>query len=171
MYAAARSGAPFYGRAVSGSAVNWPGNPSYSLTYRLQEDLALRPAVVTVLIGANDLAGGAYATTQAWLNDLWAYTALVKSSGARVMVGTILPQCGFPNSAEHNSRRAAANAAIRAAVGNQIDAVIDFAADAVIGPDAAACDTSLYYDRLHPTEAGQQRMAMIYTAAVDRPGP
>jgi hypothetical protein len=70
-----------------------------------------------------------------------------------------------------NTNRAAFNKIIRAAVGTKIDAVYDFAADPVMGPDAAACDTTLYKDGLHPTDfgpgSGQSRLELIYAPVVD----
>ena len=59
-------------------------------------------------------------------------------------------------------------------MGVHIDAVIDFAADPVMGPDSAAQDKTLYHDGLHPTDGcgmgcgGQGKLAAIYTPVVDR---
>ncbi|MFL6725444.1 MAG: DUF1996 domain-containing protein [Sphingomicrobium sp.] len=151
----------FSGRAVGGSTIA-------TMSGRFSADSAVKPGTVTVLIGANDLTG--YASTTDWLNALWAYTAQWKATGAKVVVGTVLPQC---NNSAHNARRVAANAAIRAALGSKIDAVADYAADPVMGPDAAACNLSLYKDGLHPTDYetpddGQHKLAVIYTAALDK---
>lgn len=160
IYAAAHPTVSYNGKAVGGSTIA-------TMNSRFAVDSALRPRLVTVLIGANDLTS--YATTNDWLNALWAYTAQWKALGAKVVVGTVLPQC---NNAAHNARRVAANAAIRAAVGNQFDAVADYAADPVMGPDAAACNTSLYKDGLHPTDYqtpddGQHKIEAIYARTVD----
>ena len=52
-------------------------------------------------------------------------------------------------------------------------AVIDFAADPVMGPDTAPLDKTLYKDGLHPTDGGangaggQGKLALIYARAVD----
>ena len=61
------------------------------------------------------------------------------------------------------------------AVGTKIDAVIDFAADPVMGPDQAACDQTLYLpDGIHPTYGaaggvgGQGKLELIYAPVVDR---
>ncbi|MFD1787008.1 GDSL-type esterase/lipase family protein [Sphingomonas floccifaciens] len=145
-----------------------------SLEARFAADAALAPRYVTVLIGANDLTG--YPSADAWLNALWTYVAKWKATGAKVAVGTVLPQCLTQNptvTAEHAARRTIVNAAIRAAVGGKIDGVIDFAADPVMGPDSAACDRSLYGDGLHPTDGtagdanGQGKLSLVYTAAVE----
>ena len=159
MYAAAHPEVTFYGRAVGGSGIP-------TLTSRLDADLALRPTHITVLIGANDLNVG---DPNLWLASLWSYTQTLRATGAKVAVGTILPQCLSSNptyTVAFNHARQAANAAIRAAKGSQIDGVIDFAADPVIGEDADACNTALYSDGVHPTTAGQQQMLLTYEPAV-----
>ena len=143
----------------------------------------MKPAVVTVMIGANDVlsvgaAGSPYATAQDYLNALFAYAAKWRATGAKVIVGTILGQCQVGNlnnvNGRTNTNRVPVNAGIRAAVGTKIDGVYDFAADPVMGTDAAACDTNLFVDGLHPTSGlwnildGQERLAPIYATAVDR---
>ncbi|PZQ61704.1 MAG: hypothetical protein DI544_03475 [Sphingomonas taxi] len=165
------------GVAVSGSRIT-DGNGGNGMVQRRAGDLASGPKIVTVLIGANDLGDGQYATTQDWLNSLWAYVASVKATGAKVAVGTVLPLC-VPQIAyyndRHRERRPIVNAAIRDAAANKtIDAVIDFAADPVMGPDAAACDKTLFKDGIHPTDGnvqlagGSGKMAVIYEKVVDR---
>ena len=133
---------------------------------------------MTVFIGANDIAATwKYATVQDWLNALFAYADRWRATGAKVIVATILPQ-QIPGkddyNAEVNRRRAVANPAIRAAIGTHVDAVADYAADPVMGPEAAASDKSLYQDGLHPTDGcgfgcgGQGKLAVVYAAALDR---
>lgn len=171
MYARLHPQIKFYGRAVSGSRI-------IDLVERLPDDQLFQPKLVTVLIGANDLSDDAsYPQVQDWLNDLFAYTDRLRAGGAQVLVGTVLPRC-VPNTTgtnfKHNLRRVIANTAIRAAVGNRIDGIVDYAADPTIGPDAAACDKALFADGLHPTmgtadfSGGQGIMALIYGKAVDR---
>ncbi|MFD1787010.1 GDSL-type esterase/lipase family protein [Sphingomonas floccifaciens] len=170
IYARNTPGVTFFGKAVGGSGIKG-GN---SLEARFAADVALKPNYVTILIGANDLTG--YPSADDWLDTLWAYVAKWKETGAKVAVATVLPTClpQFPAAtAEHATRRRIANAAIRAAVSGKIDAVIDYAADPVMGPDSAACNRMLYSDGLHPTDGtagdanGQGKLAVVYTAAVN----
>ncbi len=167
LYAASHPKVTFYGKAVGGSGVS-------DLEARADADLALHPRLLTVLIGANDLqaAGGA----RAWLEQLFRYTARFKAAGVTVAVGTLLP-VNIPDqpryTSVHNERRQIVNAELRAAVGHEIDAVIDFAADPAMGPDTAPLDKALYKDGLHPTDGapggvgGQGKLAPIYAKAVD----
>ncbi|MBW6527223.1 SGNH/GDSL hydrolase family protein [Sphingomonas sp. RHCKR7] len=167
LYAAAHPKVTFYGKAVGGSGVN-------DLEARADADLALHPRLLTVLIGANDLQAASGA--RAWLEQLFRYTARFKAAGVTVAVGTLLP-VNMPDQPRytslHNERRQTVNAELRAAVGHEIDAVIDFAADPVMGPDTAPLDKALYKDGLHPTDGGangaggQGKLALIYAKAVD----
>lgn len=171
IYAQLRQGAVTHcGLAVGGSTLD-------SMTARSSGVANCNPGVLTVLIGANDLANvTTNPTTQDWLNKLWAYTDSFRAKGIKVAVGTILPQ--YSSNATYNvtfsTRRAEANKAIRAAVGTRVDAVIDFAADPVMGPDSAAQDLNLYKDGIHPTDGcglgcgGQGKLASVYAPAVDR---
>lgn len=160
MYAAAHPDVTVHGHAVGGSGIN-------DLNGRLEKATALKPSVVTVLIGANDLSGKP--DSGVWLTALWDYVAGIRATGAKVAVGTILPIC-LPESPDYTTRHKAmrpdANAGIRAAVGTHIDAVMDYAADPTIGPDAAACDPKLYPDGLHPAGPAQERMFLVYARAM-----
>ena len=145
-----------------------------AIAARIDKAFACNPAVLTILVGAHGLAERA--GTQYFLRKLFAYTDALRSRGTKVAVATILPEYHPQNpryEITFNRRRADANAAIRAAVGNHIDAVIDFAADPAMGPDSAARDVRLYRDGVHPTDGcglgcgGQGRLAAIYTPVVD----
>jgi hypothetical protein len=137
--------------------------------------LICNPKVLTVLVGAHGLAERT--GTDYFLHQLFAYSDDLRAHGIKVAVATILPEYhpeNPPFDVIFSKRRAEANAAIRAAVGTHIDAVIDFAADPVMGPDAAAKNVSLYRDGTHPTDGcgigcgGQGKLAAIYTPVVDR---
>ena len=153
--------------AVSGSGIN--SGTGGGVTPRINGVRNCNGEVVTLFIGANDLAFAT--TTQDWLNTVFAYTQSLRAQGYKVALGTVLPRIfsGDPTrTALHNSRRAVANAAIRNAVGVQIDAVFDFAANSTIGDDADANDTSLYPDGLHPSGTAHSIMVGIYGPVVDQ---
>ncbi len=145
-----------------------------SLVERFAADQLQHPTHLTVLIGANDMTtyldvGPPAPAPTAWLNSLWSYTDAWRALGVKVAVGTLLSQC-YPNNAVYNNafnaRRAIVNPAIRAAVGTHIDAVIDFAADPVMGGDMSSCDAAYFMDPVHPNPAGQLRMYNVYLPAV-----
>jgi lysophospholipase L1-like esterase len=170
IWAAAHPTVPFYGRAIGGSGLE-------DVLARYDADVVFKPQVVTLLIGANGVSSIGYdwygwKSPQAYADGIFAWAAKWRATGAKVYVGTVLAQCqaGNPNNSNttNNSNRAPINTAIRAGVGTKIDGVIDYAADPIIGTDAAACDTALFSDGVHPTVDGQAKMALLYGAVVDR---
>ena len=172
-YAAASPTVRIRGVAVGGSQLNGTEG-SNTLAARRAADLSHHARILTVFIGANDLGG--YPSGRAYVDTLFSYLAPFRAAGTKIAVATILAR-RVPTSpihdAKHNTNRIEANNLIRAAVGVEIDAVIDFAADPVMGTDDAPLDKTLFYDGLHPTNAcamgcgGQGRLAVIYKAAVD----
>jgi hypothetical protein len=110
------------------------------------------------------------------MESLLAYVEPIRASGAKVAVGTVLPQyhASSPDyNRRFNARRAEVNQALRSLVGSRIDAVIDYAADPEMGSDAAAMNTALYSDGVHPTDGcgmgcgGQGKLAAVYLPVVD----
>jgi lysophospholipase L1-like esterase len=163
LYDSSRPGVTVCGLAVGGSTID-------TVARRVSGVTNCNGEVVTLLIGANDLYNGNTAVTlDMWLAKVWAYTDALRAQGYKVALGTVLPQYNSNSAymAEFNRRRPLANAAIRAAVGAHIDAVIDFAANPTIGPDAAAQNKALYPDGLHPSDSAQSTMATIYGPVVD----
>lgn len=158
-------------RATLGSPSDGPS--VNSLYGRLEDDARLlfdkragRAVVLTVLIGRNDLVGYGGGAA-AYADDLARYIAVVRGAGAdHVVVGTLLPS----DWAAFVGPRAALNAILRKpgwAKAHGIDALADFAASPLMGPDAAAADKSLFADGIHPTDRGYALLAPIYGAAVE----
>lgn len=142
---------------------------------RMDKVMACRPDVLSILVGAHGLEEGP--NTADFLRNLFAYTDAVRRHGIKVAVATVLPEYHVDNpafDAIFSRRRVEANAAIRAAVGSHIDAVIDFAADPIMGPDSAAKDLALYRDGTHPTDGcgmgcgGQGKLASVYAPVMDK---
>ena len=163
----------------------WLGAPGdgpriNSLYGRLEDDAQLlfgkkggRLAVLTVLIGRNDLVGYGGGAA-AYADNLARYIDEMRNAGVdRVVVATLLPSTWAPFTAV----RGGLNAILREpgwAKAHGIDALADFAASPVMGPDAAARDKALYVDGTHPSDRGYELLAPIYGAAIEaalRPGP
>jgi hypothetical protein len=97
----------------------------------------------------------------------FAYSDELRTAGAKVALGTVLP---VANNALHNGNRVLLNGLIRDNLGVHLDAVIDYAADSMIGPDDAATSLTYYSDGVHPTwgaGGGQERMFLVYKPVVD----
>lgn len=115
--------------------------------------------VLSIFIGANDLSG--VTSVASFFADLKAYCLARKAVGWKIILGTLLPNTnsGF------NTKRNAANVLINADP-SFYDVLADFASDATMGTDAAASDTGLYVDGVHPTAAGHVILGAIEEAAI-----
>lgn len=92
-----------------------------------------------------------------------AYWDARKAEGWYIAAGTILPSVDF-----HGADRVTVNSNIAADLGTRCDTIFDFAADATMGPDAAASDSSLYSDGIHPTLTAQETyLEPIYRATMN----
>jgi lysophospholipase L1-like esterase len=151
-------------RAVTASTLT-------SLQGRLSTVLSDDPQVFCVMIGTNDLPAtdGAADT---WVENLLTYTDSIRAGGAKVCVFTLPPKYIAGNATAttaYAAERVRVDNAIRAALtAGRIDAVVDLAADPIMGPDAAARDTSLYSDGTHPTTAGYTKIGAVSQAVVDQ---
>jgi len=149
---------PFQNTAIGGSVFRTGSTP---VVDRISSVLGFGANLVTLLIGANDF--NTYASAQAYADDVFTYTDQIKASGAKIVLGTILPRTGR---AGWNTARAAFNTIVRNAVGSRIDGILDFDTTP-LGVDGAENDTELFGDGLHPTSAGQATLATVYNATVN----
>lgn len=170
-----------HNEAIPGSCIALNPTSTLNLTTRLPllldglpasaADRAGRAFIATVFIGANDLQPY-YNNATTFLAALEDVCAQLKTAGYTVGVATILPKgTAQANFAAHNTLRATANAAITGSwvSSGKCDFIVDFAADATMGPDAAANDTLLYNaDGLHPlATAHGTYLSPIWLAAVN----
>lgn len=118
-----------------------------------------RANILHVMEGGNDIIATPSTAQQAH-DNLAAYVTAAKALGFTVVIHTILPRTtvGF------NTVRNDCNTLIRADLCGA-DAICDAGGDAVIGPDAAASDVSLYGDGTHMTNAGYARWATLTAAS------
>lgn len=119
--------------------------------------------VVFLHMGTNDLTIGGRTAAQIY-SDIQSYAALVKADGARIIISTLLPNSAW--TAGQQTTRNDLNSSIRSGWASFADGLCDFANDAVMGPQAAASNTSLYSDGLHPTDTGHQYLSVLSTAAI-----
>lgn len=97
-----------------------------------------------------DLAAAIYANLKTYCQNI--KTAAPNSP---IVLCTELPSTG----AGWNVQRAALNVLINTEVSPSWDYICDLGANATMGPDAAASDTSLYSDGTHPTQTGDGYIA------------
>ena len=125
------------------------------------------PAHSSVLViqdGTNDLAGGTKGSAL-YAGTLTLFIAAAHAAGFWVVVDTILPRADAGWTAALEQQRIAYNALVRAN-GAGADSVNDIAADPVIGDGGNPAGSPYYADGLHPTLAGQQRLATLDAAVL-----
>lgn len=157
-------------RAVSGSGLT-------SMNARASAADAFIPAVKETgfkaiyfaMIGTNDDGGGS--DSAAYAAALGQHFANRKAAGFTYCVAATLLAKG--GNATFNANRAALNTILRSSAWQTtwgIDAVVDFAANATIGTDAAASNTTYFSDGVHPTQAGNVVMETIFRPVINALG-
>lgn len=141
-----------------------PGNALTDIAGRAATDDAFaNPArtrnVFWLLDGRNENYGSVPAAT--FVASLKTFCQTRQSAGWRVVVATLLPS----TSSGYNTWRNSVNALIRADT-SFYSALADFGADATMGADATASNTTYYSDGTHPTAAGGAILAPIATTAL-----
>lgn len=109
--------------------------------------------IIVYALGTNDLA--AKASTATTYSNIQTTCAAYRTAGFKVIVATILPRnnifSGGQNTAGFAADRATVNASIVANWASFADGLVDIGADPIMGPNAAADDSTLYRDSVHPT--------------------
>lgn len=84
-------GKPYVGRGISGQTT-----PQMLVRFR-QDVIALRPAVVVILAGTNDIAGNTGPATLEMIQDnITSMVELAHANGIRVVLSSVLPAYGYP---------------------------------------------------------------------------
>ncbi|MEI9966246.1 MAG: SGNH/GDSL hydrolase family protein [Candidatus Moraniibacteriota bacterium] len=163
-WAAAHPSVAYENFAVSGSGIA-------TMQGRISQVIDAAPNVLAFLIGTNDLLG--YSTAADFVAEIFDYIADVRAGvpGIKVFVGTVLPvdpSLLSGSYAAHNAKRHDANALLRAAVGNQIDAIIPFGTHPRLSRDEAPAELVYWNDGVHPGGVeGIPIMGAIAAAVLD----
>ena len=155
-------GKPYVGRGISGQTT-----PQMLVRFR-QDVVSLRPAVVMILAGTNDIAGNTGPSTLEMIEDnLMSMTELAKANGIRVVLSSVLPVYDYPwrPGLEPAPKIASLNrwmqvyaARIGAVYLDYYTAMVD--ARGGLRPE-------LTHDGVHPTEAGYRIMAPLAERAIE----
>lgn len=158
-----RSFGNMYGaRANLGVANSTVDGAAPSLTNRAATlDALISPGCQNVLVvmTGNDMI---LDTAASMLTKMATYLDNRRAAGWYVIIWTVLPR----TTAGFNTKRNTANATILTWAGVHCDMVVDFSGTSM-GPDAAASDTSLYYDGIHPTLAGNRVLFASFQPILD----
>jgi len=154
-------GKPYIGRGISGQTT-----PQMLVRFR-QDVVALKPQVVVILAGINDIAGNTGPSTQEMIADnLKSMTEIAKANGIRVVLSSVLPAYDFPwrRGIGPAPKVVALNAWLKCYAAQMGAVYLDYYSKMVdsrggLSPEIAA-------DGVHPTEAGYRIMAPLAEAAI-----
>lgn len=154
-------GKPYLNRGIGGQTT-----PQMLVRFR-QDVVALRPKVVVILAGINDIAGNTGPSTQAMIADnLMSMTEIAKANGIGVVLSSVLPAYDFPwrPGIGPAPKVVALNAWIRCYAAQAGAVYLDYYTPMVdarggLSPEMAS-------DGVHPTEAGYRIMAPLAEAAI-----
>ena len=154
-------GKPYIGRGISGQTT-----PQMLVRFR-QDVVALKPRVVVILAGTNDIAGNTGPSTLEMIEDnLAGMTEIAKANGIRVVLSSVLPAFDYrwKPGLEPAPKIVALNAWMKAYAARAGAIYLDYhtpMADARQG-----LREDLTNDGVHPTEAGYRVMAPLAEAAI-----
>ncbi|SNY73422.1 SGNH/GDSL hydrolase family protein [Stenotrophomonas sp. CC120223-11] len=146
------------------------GQTTAQMLVRFPQDvLALKPQVVVILAGTNDIAGNTGPSTQAMIEDnLHAMVDLARAHGIAVVLASVLPVSDYPwlpGTAPAPKVRALNTALKRYADAQQL-VYLDYYTP--MANAAGGLDSQLADDGVHPTAKGYAVMAPLAEAAVTR---
>ncbi len=155
------SGRPWLGRGISGQT-------TAQMLGRFRQDVvALRPRVVVVLGGTNDVAGNSGpCPPEVTLDNLTSMTELATANGIRVVLASVLPAVDFPwrRGLEPAPKIVALNALIRDLAKRTGAVYLDYHAAMTDGHGGLRRELS--DDGVHPNAAGYAVMAPLAENAV-----
>jgi lysophospholipase L1-like esterase len=154
-------GKPYIGRGISGQTT-----PQILLRFR-QDVVALKPKVVVILAGTNDIAGNTGPSTLEMIEDnLKSMTEIAQANGIRVVLSSVLPASRFswkkdlepaPKIIELNSR-------IRRYAARAGAVYLDY--HSALADSAGGLKSGLGKDAVHPNLEGYSVMAPLAERAI-----
>lgn len=156
-------GKPYVNRGISGQT-------TAQMLVRFRQDVvALRPEVVVILAGTNDIAGNTGAATLGMIEDnLRSMTQLAQANGIRVVLASVLPASSYwwrPGYRPAQKIRAL-NQRIEAYAREAGAVYLDYHA-AMVNAEGGL-DAALAGDGVHPSPAGYAVMQPLAQRAIER---
>ena len=155
------AGKPYVGRGISGQTT-----PQMLVRFR-QDVIALKPAVVVILAGTNDIAGNTGPSTLEMIEDnLTSMTELAQANGIRVVLASVLPAYDFPwrPGLQPAPKIVTLNAWMLAYAARAGAVYLDY--HSAMADERQGMRSNLTDDGVHPTEAGYRVMAPLAERAI-----
>jgi Lysophospholipase L1 and related esterases len=154
-------GKPYVGRGISGQTT-----PQMLLRFR-QDVIALKPAVVVILAGTNDIAGNTGPSTLEMIEDnIAGMTELAQANGIRVVLSSVLPVFDYPwkPGLEPAAKIVALNRWIRDYAGRRGAVYLDY--HSAMADERQGMRREYAEDGVHPNAAGYRVMAPLVDRAI-----
>ena len=161
LFAAQFPGKPYVGRGISGQTT-----PQMLVRFR-QDVVDLKPKVVVILAGTNDIAGNTGPSTLEMIEDnLKSMTELAKANGIRVVLSSVLPVYDYPwrPGLEPAPKIVALNAWMKQYAQSAGAVYLDYWSALADSRQGMRAEYSR--DGVHPNEAGYRVMAPLAEAAI-----
>jgi lysophospholipase L1-like esterase len=156
-------GKPYIGRGISGQTT-----PQMLVRFR-QDVVALKPKVVVILAGTNDIAGNTGPSTLEMIEDnLMSMTEIAQANGIRVVLSSVLPAFDYAwrPGLTPAPKIVALNAWMKAYAAKSRAVYLDY--HSAMADERQGLRSDLTRDGVHPTEAGYRLMAPLAEAAINR---
>ena len=156
-------GKPYVGRGISGQTT-----PQMLVRFR-QDVIALKPKVVVILGGTNDIAGNTGPSTLEMIEDnLASMTELAKANGIRVVLVSVLPAADYPwkRGVEPAPKIIALNTWIRQYAASAGAVYLDL--HSAMDDGHGGMRAELSGDGVHPNAAGYAIMARLTQPAIEQ---
>jgi lysophospholipase L1-like esterase len=154
-------GKPYIGRGISGQTT-----PQMLVRFR-QDVVDLKPAVVVILAGTNDIAGNTGPSTLEMIEDNFeSMTEIAKANHIRVVLSSVLPVYDYPwrPGLQPVPKIAALNAWLRSYAESHGAVYLDYFP--ALADERQGMKSTLASDGVHPTEAGYEVMAPLAERAI-----
>jgi lysophospholipase L1-like esterase len=156
-------GKPYVGRGISGQTT-----PQMLVRFR-QDVIALKPAVVVILAGTNDIAGNTGPSTLEMIEDnLASMTELAQANGIKVVLASVLPVYDYPwkPGLEPAQKILALNSWMQRYASAHHAVYLDY--HSAMADDRQGMRKELSSDGVHPNEAGYRIMAPLAEQAISQ---
>jgi acyl-CoA thioesterase-1 len=154
-------GKPYVGRGISGQTT-----PQMLVRFR-QDVVALKPKVVVILAGTNDIAGNTGPSTLEMIEDnFMSMVQIAKANGIRVVLSSVLPAYDYPwkPGLEPAPKIIALNVWLKRYAREVGETYLDY--HAAMADARGGLPSTLSRDGVHPNVAGYQMMAPLADAAI-----
>jgi acyl-CoA thioesterase-1 len=156
----------FPGKAYVGRGVSGQTTPQMLVRFR-QDVIGLKPAVVVILAGTNDIAGNTGPSTQAMIQDnLVSMVELARANDIRVVLSSVLPASEYRwrPGLDPGPKIVALNAWMRTYAAERGVVYLDY--HSAMADEQLGLGPDLSPDGVHPNEAGYRVMAPLADAAI-----